>query len=72
VMRGDGLEKAVMIGMGGGKRGRRRPRMRWLDEIKQLTGLSLQELKEKVRDREAWRSIIMTVTEGRNRPDGTR
>jgi hypothetical protein len=72
VMRGDGLEKAVMIGMGGGKRGRGRPRMRWLDEIKQLTGLSLQELKEKVRDREAWRSIIMTATEGRNRPDGTR
>jgi ribosomal protein L7/L12 len=72
VMRGDGLEKAVMMGMGGGKRERGRPKIRWLDEIKELTGLSLQELKEAVRDREKWRNIVRTVTRGRTRPDGTR
>jgi exonuclease III len=72
VMRSNGLEKDIMTGMGEGKRERGRPRTRWLDEIKERTGLSLQELKEAVRDRVGWRGKVMDVTRGRHRPDGTR
>jgi len=33
VVRGEGLDKEVMLGMGGGSRLRRLPRRRWLDEV---------------------------------------
>ena len=41
IMRSDGLEKAIMLGMGEDKRKKGRPRMRWLDEVQELTGLGL-------------------------------
>ena len=71
-MRADGLEKTIMMGMGEGKRNRGRPRRRWLDEVVQTTGMSLQQLKEAVRDRVGWRGVVMEVTRGLLRPDGTR
>ena len=71
-MRGNGLEKAVMLGMGEGKRMRGRPKQRWMDEIVDVTGLTLQELKEAVRDRKGWRKRVMWVTRDRGRSDGTR
>jgi len=46
VVRGEGLEKAVMLGMGGGSKSRGRPIRRWLDEVVKSAGLSLQHLKE--------------------------
>ena len=49
IMRSDGLEKAIMLGMGEGKRKKGRPRMRWLDEVQELTGLGLGQLKKEVR-----------------------
>jgi hypothetical protein len=72
VMRANSLEKSVMTGMGEGKRGRGRPRTRWIDEIKQLMGLTMEQLKEAVKDRTRWRQMIIDVTKGRLRPDGTR
>jgi len=51
VVRGEGLEKAVMLGMGGGSRSRGCPRRRWLDEVVEVAGLPLQHLKEAARDR---------------------
>jgi len=38
----DGLETSIMMCMGDGSRGRGRPRMRWMDEVREMTGLSLQ------------------------------
>jgi Reverse transcriptase (RNA-dependent DNA polymerase) len=72
VIRNDGLEKTIMLGMGEGKRGRGRPRTRWLDEIREITGRSLQELNEAARDRNGWRKVVVCVSKGRDRPDGTR
>jgi len=72
VVRGEGLEKAVMFGMGGGSRSRGRPRRRWLDEVVEVAGLSLQHLKEAARDRNVWRELIHVVTKGRYRLDGAR
>ena len=37
--------------------------MRWLDGIIYLMKMNFDELKEMVRDREAWRAVVHGITE---------
>ena len=63
----DSLEKTLMLGGIGGGRRRGRQRIRWMDGITDLIGMSLGKLRELVMDREAYCAAIHVVAKSRTR-----
>ena len=62
IQRANSLKKTLMLEKIEGRRRRKRQRMRWLDGITDSTNLSLTNLWEIVKDREAWHSEVHRVT----------
>src|SRR5215510_9506359 len=68
VMRAKGsLERDIMLGQVAGHRRKGKPQMRWLDSIKEATGLCLEALREMVQDRKKWRRLVEENTWYRER-----
>ena len=56
------LEKDIMLGITGGAR---KPRMRWMDDIKSVTALSINDLNQLVKDRKKRKFLVNNIVKKR-------
>jgi hypothetical protein len=61
------LDKDIMLGITGGARKKGKPRMWWMDDIKSLTGLSVNDLNQLVKDRKRCKFLVNNLVKKRKR-----
>ena len=62
IKRHDGLERTILEGMVPGRRGRGRPRRRWLQDIKETMNMTIREVGDLARDRVDFRNAVKRAT----------
>lgn len=59
IIRAEGLQSNILLGRLEGKRGRGRPRKKWLDDVKKWGGFStVSSLMAAAKDRVKWKSVV--------------
>src|SRR6218665_3601830 len=71
VMRSDGMEKRMMLAHEDERRRRGQPRRKRMDEIHEVTGMKLAELRDVTTERKIWRKMVKTIARTQ-RVDSTR
>ena len=61
MQRAGSLEKTLMLGKIESRRRRGRQKTKWLNGITDLINMSLSQLREMVKDREAWHAAVCGV-----------
>jgi hypothetical protein len=61
------LEKDIMLGITAGARKKGKPRMRWMDNIKSVTVLPVNDLNKLVKDRKKWKLLVNNIVKKRKR-----
>ena len=56
-----------MLGITAGTRKKGKPRMRWMDDIKSVTGLSVNDLNQLMKDRKKWKLLVNNIVKKRKR-----
>ena len=66
----DSLEKTLILGKIKGRRRKEPQKMSWLDGITDSVDMSLSNLQEMVKDREAWHAAVHVVTKSQTQLSG--
>ena len=61
------LEKDIMLGITAGAKKKGKPRMRWMDDIKSVTGLSVNNLNQLVKKRKKRKLLVNNIVKKRKR-----
>ena len=60
-------EKDIIVGITAEKRKKGKPCLRWMDDIKRETGLSVNDLNQLAKDRKKWHVLVNNIVKKRKR-----